>query len=284
MRVYYEVGFESFGVSRVALQLSKYLPSCIQTAGDDDSADMVVLHVIGRHDHNVKQARMLQEQGRQYAVIQYVLQSSRNPDPREWLDLWNGAKVVWSYYDLSQYVKNFYHAPLSADPEVFYPEPCQKKYLVGSNGNTYDAECIGELHQAIKEIGACAVHVGKLPRRKTPPHVDCLRNVSDDTLRGLYNACVHFSCLRRNDGFEMTAIEALLCGVRPIMFDTPNYRQWFDGLAEFIPETNPDETVVSLKRLFHRGASAVSPAEIEAVKKRFDWKTVITGFWERVYD
>jgi len=282
MKVYFANPGTALSVDRVVKALRGFLPIGTIKVDNIEEADLVVLHVAGRHDNQLRQAEKIKQAGAQYAVIQYALKSTRNPDPKEWLTLWNGAKVVWSYYDLSRYIKNLYHAPLGADPTFFYPQEAKKDYLVGTLGieNCYQTECFGEVHLAAYLAGGKVVHVGKLANEN--PIVDVHLTVDDDELCAIYNRCKWFSALRRKDGFEMTAVEALLCGTRPIMFGTENYRQWFDGLAEFIPEgRTPAEAVHSLTKIFKGKPSPVTDDEIKEAKKRFDWYTNITGFWER---
>ncbi len=280
MRVYFDVGYDSYGISRAALNIAKYMPKDLEVTTDPDSADLVVIHVNGRHDHNVRYAQKTLARGAKYVVVQYVLGSCRNPNPEEWKDLWDDAKFVWSYYDLGKYIKNFYHAPLAADPEKFYVMPeVEKQYLIGTNGNSYDSECLGEVRMAAYEVNGKVLHVG--PEYAKDPMVTTLSNISDDKLRECYNMCRNFSALRRKDGFEMVAIESLLCGVRPIMFDTPNYRQWFDGLVEFIPEGTPAETMREIRGLLRTERNPVTLEDINEVKRRFNWEVIIKGFWDR---
>ena len=282
MRVFLAVSFPSFGVSRVALQLEKYLPSDFVITNDPVSADLTVLHVIGRHDHNLERAKRILDAGHKYAVIQYALKSTRNPDPKEWVGFWAGAKVVWSYYNLKAYVPGMYHAPLGTSPGIFYQEPdTPKNYLLGTNasGSCYQAECIGESRLAVFRAGGRMLHVGE--SFGSDPSVDHFENVSDDEMRHFYNQCRWVSALRRKDGFELIAAEALLCGVRPIMFDTPNYRQWFDGLAHFIPEASVRDTVRNLTKLLQGKERPVTEAEILETKRRFSWPLILQGFWER---
>ena len=282
MSVFLAVSFPSFGVSRVALQLERYLPSDFVITNDPTSADLTVLHVIGRYHHNLERAKRILDAGHQYAVIQYALQSTRNPDPKAWVEFWSAAKVMWSYYDLKKYVPGMYHAPLGAMPDVFYHEPdIPKNYLLGTNasGSCYQAACLGESRLAVFKAGGRMLHIGE--PFGSDPSVDSHEKVSDDVMRWGYNQCRWFSALRRKDGFEMTAVEALLCGTRPIMFDTPNYRQWFDGLAEFIPEGSVGETVRNLTQVLKNGEKPVSDREIAEIKLKFDWKTIARGFWER---
>lgn len=278
MRVYFDVGFSSFGIERVALQLAKYLPKGATIATEPDSADLVVLHVNGRHDHNIAKAKKIKAAGHDYAVIQYVLGSCRNPNPLDWLEFWKDAKVMWSYYDLRSYVPEMFHAPLGADPALFFREKeTEKSYLLGTNGNSYQNECIGEARAATFKAGGRMVHVG--PQDFSDPVVDIFENITDKELRHIYNQCKWQSALRRLDGFEMIAVEALLCGTRPIMFDNPNYRQWFDGLAQFIPEGSVGDTTKHLTKLLKGPENPVSAKEITIVKKKFDWKIIIPEFW-----
>ena len=269
----------AWSVSRIISALSANLPSNLERVNDPAQAELIVLHVTGRNEHTIRYAQEILSQGKKYAVIQYALKSTRNPDPQDWYPLWQNAKVVWSYYDLKEHIPNFYHAPLAAGSDLFYPQEAKKKYIVGTVGNCYQAECVGEVQLAAWQTGARALHIGE--NFNSNPIVDYVSGVSDDQMRELYCSCMHMASLRRKEGFEMTAVEALLCGVRPIMFDTPNYRQWFDGLAEFIPEGTPKNTTGRLKKIFKSDVKPVTDDEIEETKKRFDWKRSVGGFWER---
>lgn len=283
MKTYFDQpGTTSFAIERAVKALWSFMPIGMERVQREE-ADLIVLHVFGRNEHKTREAQEILKQGKKYAVIQYALKSTRNPDPKDWKTLWDGAKVVWSYYNLSKYIKNFYHAPFAADPTFFFPQEAKKDYLVGTLGieSSFEAECFGEVHLAAYQAGGKVVHVGKLPGENPIVDVYLSELVNDDDLCAIYNRCHWFSALRRKEGFEMTAVEALLCGTRPIMFGTENYRQWFGGLAEFIPERGVDETVRMLKKIFKGKPRPVTDDEIKEVRKRFDWYTSITGFWER---
>ena len=181
LKAFYELGFKSRGIERVIAQLDKYRPDVIEGVSFPREADFIVLHVIGRHDHMLKEMKQILGEGRHYAVIQYALQSTRNPDPKDWVELWKNADVVWSYYDLSQYCKNFYHAPLAANPKTFYSQSEDKQYIVGTNGDDYKIECLGEVRLAAWEAKRKAVHIGQ--RFDQDPNVDYFENIADDELR-----------------------------------------------------------------------------------------------------
>ncbi len=65
------------------------------------------------------------------------------------------------------------------------------------------------------------------------------------------------------------------------MFDRPHYRRWYDGLAEFIPETSRKQMIEDLKVLLKKGAKPVTLEEIKEAKKRFNWEKLVTEFWKR---
>lgn len=250
------------GNRRIYAALQKYLPLGV-CESSYRSADLVVFYVCGRHDQ--LQKRIAELGARRYAMIHIALESTRNPNPTDWLDMWHGASVVWSYYKLP--LENYYHAPLAADPELFHTlRDSERKYLIMTNGSTERDESLQEIREAADRVNEMIVHVN---------------GISDAELRWVYNQCRFVNALRRKDGFELPAVEGLLCGARPIMYDTPNYRQWFDGLAEFIPEEEYSKVVLNLVELFHREYRPVSLTERLETLRRFDWSRVITGFWSR---
>ena len=281
MRVYFNAPWFSRGINRVIFELERYLPDDFVIADDPGSADLVVFHINGRHDHNLARVKSVMNNGHKYAIIQYVLKSCRNPKPEEWYDIWGGARVVWSYYpDLEKHCPNLYHAPLAALPDKFYREPkTKKKYMLGTMGVDPKSECFGEARLAVFNAGGKMIHVGK--KFAEDPVITYADGVSDDELRHIYNQCQWFSVLRRADGFEMIGLESLLCGTRPILFDTPNYRQWYSETGRFIPESSVFDTVIDLTNILKGKPDPVRDDEIEFIKERFDWKTIIDEFWRR---
>jgi glycosyltransferase involved in cell wall biosynthesis len=106
----------------------------------------------------------------------------------------------------------------------------------------------------------------------------------DAKLARYYSQCKYVSGLRRVEGFELPVIEGLMCGSRPICFDLPAYRQWFEGLVEFIPEAGGRAQIIpALIGIFKKEPRRVSSAEKQLVKEKFNWGTIARGFWDRVY-
>ena len=122
-------------------------------------------------------------------------------------------------------------------------------------------------------------HVGPVITNR--PEVDFSNGMADASLAKNYSACEFVSGLRRTEGFELPVIEGLVCGARPIVFDRPHYRHWFENLAVFIPETNRDGVVNSLSKVFKKGAKPVTKTEIKEARKRFNWEVIVKRFWEK---
>ncbi len=254
----------SMAIARIEQNLRAYLPAA-HTWVDPEDADLLIFPVCGRRDHTLISSHDLLKQGRKYAVIQLSLKSTRNPDPKDWQEVWHNAEVVWSYYHLCGDF-NFYHAPLGADPKLFYPLHTDRKYAVGMTGSYTRAECLWEVEKAARAAGMRALKI---------------RAPTDKDLNVAYNSCRFISGLRRKEGFEMPAIEGFLSGARPLLFDTPDFRYWYDGIADFVPEGNPLAVVNCLESHFRDASSSVTAKEIGYARFRFNWERIINGFWVR---
>lgn len=272
------------GMSRVVAALEKHAPGGIQIVTDAREADLVVLHVIGRGDQLTRAAESLRGNGQKYAVIQYAIRSTKAPRTSSWLPLWRNAELVWSYYDLPALCAEdgtrpdfpFYHSPLGTD---FHAESGPKRYLIATSGLSYLTESVRECVLAARGLGERVFHVGPELGIKG---VECSNGMSDADLAEKYSQCEFVSGLRRIEGFEFPVIEGLACGTRPVCFDRPHYRQWFTGLADFIEERPREGVIESLSALFERGARPVTSEEKAIARERFDWRTIVSGFYSRL--
>lgn len=280
---------DSRSLGRVVAALIQYAPPDIEIVADPNVADLAILHIIGRQDRNRKQANWLKAKGQQYAVIQYCLRSTLRPSTKNWFPLWRDSVLTWSYYDLKTLCTQdgtpqefpFYHAPLGVDATVFYPRNHQQRqYVIGTSGPSWVVESVREAGYAAQRAGRLMFHLG--PRLNRKVHIMYANGMDDAALANLYSQCEFVAGLRRTEGFELPAAEGLLCGARPICFNRLHYRQWFKPWALFIPEGPREQVIDNLESLFRSGARPVTDAEREAAKKRFDWDTIITGFWDRV--
>lgn len=289
MKIYLEPQTDSRGIIRVRDALVRYAPSNIELVDHPSKADLVILHVIGRNEHIGAQARWLSEHNIPYVTIQYCLRSTMNPKCNDWIKIWQSSKLVWSYYDLPMLMDedgiynrifNFYHAPLGSDFEVFKATPnVDRIFTIATCSQDALTESTKEAVTATNLIGRQMFHLGQELRRGK--NIICITDITDKELAWWYSQCEFVSGLRRTEGFEQPAVEGLFCGARPVLFDKPHYRQWYEGLAEFIPEGSRESVIDSLIALFKEGARPVTELEIAEAKRRFNWGIIIPRFWER---
>lgn len=275
-------------LSRVVAALEASAPAGVTCVSKAKDADLVVLHVIGRRQRTEADIRTIREQGQRYAVMQYVLRSTLEPECSAWIDIWRGAAAVWSYLHLAEACRAdgvpmdfaFYHAPLGVDPAVFYPDPSvPRTCMLTTCGRDWLTEGVREGVHATQAVGVGVQHLGSRLRH---PDVPCFVDIPDSEVADLYRRSRYVSGLRRVEGFELPAAEGLLCGARPVLFDRPHYRQWYGDWAAYIAERPRPQVQASLIDLFRSDYRPVTPEEHAAAVERFSWPRVCRGFWERL--
>ena len=269
------------GAHRVAHALRSHAPDEIEIVDDVSAADVQVLHVIGAGslDHLARD---------DYVLLQYCYLTTEHPDASYWLPLFQRARLVMSYYDLYGLTGStdfaFLHAPLGVDGEVFYDRGVARDAVVLTTGYVLEGEAIGECHDAafrvLRGSSGGMIHVG--PRFWTHRDLETVEGISDDLLAQRYSRAKYVSGLRRGEGFELPVVEGLACGARPVCFDTPTYRQWFDRYAVFVPELPHDELVPVLANVFATDPEPVSDEERSAALATFDWARIARSFWDRL--
>jgi hypothetical protein len=259
-----------------------------QIKGEAD-ANLVVLLVNGLHDHFLAQAERCLSRGQRYAVVQIALRTTRHPSTNQWRHLWRRASCVWSYYPLDKWIAedggspvdfNFYHAPLGVDSKVFTDSPTVSRNItICTSGFRRTQESVMECDEAVVSIGGQIFQLG--PEFSMKSRTIFKSGISDLDLAEMYRQCEFVSGLRRQEGFELPAAEGLLCGARPVLFDRPHYRCWYEDVAEFIPED--DGSIISnLIKLFKKKATPVTTQERTTALLRFNWERIVSGFWEAV--
>jgi len=297
MKVYLEPQTDSRGIMRVRDALIRYAPKEIELSSLGE-CDLAILHVFGRNTSTHETVQWLRTHEKQYAVIQYVLRSSMRPNTKDWIDIWNDAKLVWSYYDLVALCKEdelgyfhedswemeafpFYYAPLGVDGSVFFDRLLgHDTFKILASAQHALSESVRECSFAVKKINKKMIHLGHELRRGKD--IFCIKGISDVRLAEYYSQCEFVSGLRRIEGFEFPVIEGAMCGARPIVFDRPEMRHWFKEFSIFIPEGKREQVIESLVDTFRYGAMPVTEDEKKLIAARFNWETIIKGFWERI--
>lgn len=281
----------SRGVERVYNAFRQYSPDDIEFVYEPKQADMQIIHINGRIDRVTRQIESAQKVGRRIALIQYVLKSSKTPDPNDWLPLWKEADLVWSYYDLRipDEKFNFYHAPLGADRSTFRVSPFRdrdsqhKEFMIWTSSKHALSESVRECAFAVKKVRAKMLFIGHELRRGED--IVCRKDLTDEQLADSYNQCTYVSGLRRTEGFELPVVEGALCGAIPIVFDRPEMRFWFNDFAIFIPEGDRESVITNLANIF----ADVDPFMFQItnehkqfIRSRFDWDHIIKNFWKGI--
>lgn len=262
---------------RVERALRAYAPSSLEFVDKISDAELVVQHVIGPDTLQATKPA-------NYAVIQYCYQTAGGTEP-EWKAHWRSARAVWSYYDLP--TSNLYRAPLGVDGSVFFPQVLKKDITVMTSGYVHGlgAEAIEEPALAARAVGGRAMHLGPQTvqnMKRYPKGWLQVTGVTDEQLCVLYNHAGYVSGLRHVEGFELPALEGLACGRRPILFDRPEMRNWYNGHAVFVPECSGEELVERLTNIFLQDPTPVTDDERACVLDRFSWEAITRGFWKAV--
>lgn len=301
MKVHLEpAGVFSPAMVRIARALSTHHPSHVKIVNDRRDADLLILYVIGLDAVEfVSHLPPTQK----VAVIQCCLYPGA-PTYHQWHPLWRRASLVMSYYNLltnSQDVGfRFYHSPLGLDPAFANSieggdtggsgtgSPRLPLVITCGRVSGPGCEAIEEVWQAAHIAQHRVIHLG-------PPDIQGIRDPTtryphvsftqphDKALANLYLSARWVAALRHVEGFELPAIEGLVCGARPILFDQPDLRYWHTGSSiAFVPDVTGEPLVATLAALFATGYNPVTTHERYRARARFDWVSICAGFWSHV--
>lgn len=302
------IGLHSRAMVRIAEAVKRHKPSNVQIVDKQQDADLVLFYPIGFDwvDH----FKQCISNGQKYAVVQCCLKTS-GATAEQWLPWWlsPSCAAVWSFYRIDKhYEGEFYHAPLGIDP-VFtsnHANGIVRRAIVTTGYVSHPAaEAIEEVWIAARLAGLINVyHIGPWPEGidrddgSQWKHVKVLGpNCSDDTVAWHYNIAKWVCSLRHTEGFELPAAEGLACGARPILFDQPDIKHWYSEHADYVPDTHGEELINHLLEVFTgqkrfdprdfgkstgRHYRPVENFERTQVKERFNWESIVKGFWVRI--
>ena len=96
--------------------------------------------------------------------------------------------------------------------------------------------------------------------------------VSDAELSELYSAATAFAFLSEYEGLGLTPLEALACGVPPVLLDTPVARESCADAALYVAKGDIQATAAALEQLLFNARVRTSLlAAGPAVLERYDW-------------
>lgn len=259
------------------INLKRYAHNRIDFVDNPSNADLQIVNITRLSDINkIKCSK--------YIVLFHCRGEWSEENIEKYRKLFDEAIFVYSHQDLKAELPDskflFKRGPWGTDDWNFYTDSnVKRKFKVINTGLVAETEAIKECLDACEELDVNQVHIGLNLWYKSPKYF-YTSNLSVEEMRGAYNSAEFVSGMRRIEGFEKPVIEGLLCGARPICFDTPLFRYWYDGLAEFVPECAPEELTKHLVKVFKDGARPVTDSEKELAIKRFGWKNVAINFWD----
>lgn len=282
------------GGTRIENNLKRFAPSDIIFVDTIAECDFVVLHAQMKYDLDTWLDF-------KKPLIFLVSEIDKFPNAKKYYDSFftNVCNMVYTFHPLKDQGykgKNLVLGAWGVDLEVFNIDPEMAVNSKRENNTMafsyYDSEMIFETYMATRLADS-----GKMLHTDFKIW-DFLRQglmfdpkwhsykewISDDELKEWYMSCRFTNSLRGGAGFEATVAEAILCGSRPICFDSVYYRQWYEGLVVFVPEGEYEKDLVDNLVQIYKNPDKykVTINEINEVRNKFGWQTVATNFWKEV--
>lgn len=281
-------------INHIMLKLGEQKPSNINLVDDWIDADIIIENVVGTPDRknlchwreedwseDIKMRAEIHE-----GPLVYVAHCSIVDDDFFRM-AFNKSKCVFGFLDFSKTVNadyNYIRMPWGVDPNTFMELPDIKErpfdiYTWGASIKP-DEEGILSLYKAMKQVDGKMLHSGidyglEAPWYTFVPPADTYAGVAERLNRARFA-----NALRREEGFELMGIQGALCGAKPLYFDLPCYRYWFDKFGIFVSQDNAVEDLV---KVFSEDVSV--PAEDKKyVIDNFSWDNVAKIFWGNILE
>lgn len=267
---------------RVANALEDYAPKGVEIVKDPRVADLQFLHVIGPNwkDHVYCD---------RFVAFQYC-RINKPKFQASIEELAHTAEVRFSYYTEDMIATppgtSHVHTPLGVSKAFNCNlNGIPRNITCMSSGHVagFPAEAIQEVAEAVWNVAGFTCHLGPYEVQgfqNKPPQWSNVDGVQDSELALLYQSSRYVSGLRFMEGFELPVLEGLACGARPIVFDRPDMRQWYDGHARFVKPSKGDELIGYLTDIFKGDYWIVGQREREHIVERFNWETIAKRMWE----
>jgi glycosyltransferase involved in cell wall biosynthesis len=281
VKVYYERMVQNLWNADNEIGFKTYAPVKYEFTNDPSNVDFQIIDITRLSDANYIKCK-------NYIVFFHCFGEWSEEPAMAFEKIFDDAMLVYSHLDLSAFYPHlpadkFMRGPWGVQPDLWYKEE-------GLTNDMFQILCTGEIAvtEGIREgVMACdamkvkLLHVGTDFKYRNPSYVN-KNKLAQNEMREAYNVSRFVSALRRVEGFEKPAIEGLLCGARPVCFDTALYRYWYGDLACYVREGTEEETLDDLVRVFQREYRPIEADEAERAIKKFAWYYVATNFWNRV--
>ncbi len=272
----FEYQHPSWGIAfkRISEALRAHAPDWVEWTNYDD-ADIMIVHVVGAGELEMC------SKPKPKVIIQQCYFTAGAPDI-DYIQYWEKALLTVSFHDLTKYTDrkfSFLALPWGADPDVFtLTNKGHRSIKVLATGHVADTEGIDKLHEAVQQTGHVLYQTGShfgWPRK----NYTNLPFMDDKDFSEILNATQYVSALRFIEGFELMAIEGLMCGARPIVPNDPTY-DWYREHAVTI-DRNGDITS-QLVNILKNEPTPVTEEERKMIVDRFSWNRIISDLFNKI--
>lgn len=264
-------------ILRINRELVKRAPEHVEFVDSPKEADFQIVQCLGA-------GSLTKIWNDRYVLVQHNFLNADINSAAVWLGIFQQALMVVSYSDLPSLIGknafNFLLTPWGVDKGVFYCLDLPRRNGILTSGWCCEGEAIKECYLASDRCGKHMVNLGD--DFHFGKGFSATSRITDRELCMLYNQCEYVSGLRFREGFEMSVVEGMACGCRPVCFDLPVYRNWFHDAACYVPDCRGPELVNCLEALLCRTPEPISRCEQEWVAETFDWKTIANRFWSNL--
>jgi len=291
MKLYYQPDQTQGRVMhRIADAIKKYSPKGkIVWVKDYKEADLVIENIYG--DHKTVRAKNNDEIMKHITEKPYGIFFHGFAIPKEvvkqnpfFKECFSKAKFIYSPWDLKgEYgleLNNFLRGAWGIEEgEFFKQNNAKKRFTIACTGSVAASEAIQEIYEACKILDCKMLHLGHNFGFDSK-YYENRENVSVEEVNAIFNGSKYVSALRRAEGFELPAIEAANCGIRPICFNNPCYTHWFKDFAIFIGETDSVNVVDQLVDVLSHEPQPIAEEHRLSIRERFKWSIVCKHIWE----
>jgi glycosyltransferase involved in cell wall biosynthesis len=259
--------------------IMRYAPDNIQFVDDYRDAGIQILDIAKLADFNNLKCD-------KYIINFHCRGFASEEDIKDYLPYFKKAIAAYSHLDLRSELPeltNFIRGPWGTNQRKFYEVRADRHaYIIMNTGSIPETEGVYESVLAAKALGLKQFHTGPNLGIKTDSYNVSKNFLNASQMRTAYSMCAYTSGMRRIEGFEKTVAEGLMCGSRPICFDTPLYRYWYGDLVEYVREGTKEETTLDLIKIFKSDYRFVTEKEKALVKQTFAWMHVAPLYWKNI--
>jgi len=265
-----------FAFKRISNAFHQHAPEWVEWVPTWEQADVNLVHVVGGGEVPILQLP------KPKIIIQHCYFTA-SPNELDYPKYWEEALLTCSFHKLPNYTDkkfNYHGMPWGADNEIFSIINTQaREFKIGTTGHIAETEGIDKVYEAIQQIpGAAMWHTGQ-NFGWDPNKYRFYNYMPDQYFYQLLNHTQYISAMRFIEGFELMAIEGLMCGARPIVTQDDTY-DWYRKHAYTVDTTK--DIVPQLISILENPPRPITAEEYEEIVNTFSWKTIMNNFYERV--